>query len=181
MLSCQQWLIYEILLIPTYTLRYPNWNNNVICWQEKDIYNTWAEKRAFSNWGKIALQSCIISCCTTKWISHMYTYMPSLLSLPPTNPCPTHLGYHWATSWTPWAIQQDPTRSPFHTRHTDASPNERFHQWHAAEARGETRNITDYSRSRSKVQWGAASHRSGKDYHSKGCRGCGAFFDSWIC
>ena len=32
----------------------------------------------------IALQHCISFCWRTKWISYRYTYIPSLLSLPPT-------------------------------------------------------------------------------------------------
>ena len=34
----------------------------------------------------IVLQHCISLCCTTKWIGCMYTYIPSLLTLPPTLP-----------------------------------------------------------------------------------------------
>ena len=41
-------------------------------------------------------------CCTRKWISYVYTYIPSLLSLP----TPTPPGHHRALSWAPCAIQQ---------------------------------------------------------------------------
>ena len=34
-------------------------------------------------WGLVVLQRCIHFCCTTKWISYMHTYIPSLLDLPP--------------------------------------------------------------------------------------------------
>ena len=44
-------------------------------------------------------------CCTMKWISYMYTYIPSLLDLSSTPlPHPTHLGCHRAPSWPPCAI-----------------------------------------------------------------------------
>ena len=37
----------------------------------------------FFNWRIIALQYCVGSCHTPTWISHRYTYVPSLLNLPP--------------------------------------------------------------------------------------------------
>ena len=38
------------------------------------------------NWRIIVLQCCFGFCHTTTWISHKYTYIPSLLNLPPTPP-----------------------------------------------------------------------------------------------
>ena len=40
----------------------------------------------FFNWRKIALQCCVGFCHTTTWISHNYTDITSLLSLPPLLP-----------------------------------------------------------------------------------------------
>ena len=37
------------------------------------------------NWRIIALQYCVGFCHTAAWISHRYTYVPSLLNLPPTS------------------------------------------------------------------------------------------------
>ena len=62
-----------------------------------------------------ALQCCVSVCCTTVWISHKYTYIPSLLSFPPTS-SPSHsLGHHRALSWCPCVTQQLPTSCLFYT------------------------------------------------------------------
>ena len=44
------------------------------------------------NWRMIALQWCVGVCHTSTWISHRYTYVPSLLSLPSiSHPLPSRL------------------------------------------------------------------------------------------
>ena len=40
-------------------------------------------KILFFNWRIIALQNFVVFCQTSTWISHRYTYIPSLLNLPP--------------------------------------------------------------------------------------------------
>ena len=68
----------------------------------------------FLNWNKVALQRCDRFCCTTKWISYMCTYSPSLLDFP-AHPHPVPLRHHRAPSQAPCAIQQALTTSLFHT------------------------------------------------------------------
>ena len=58
------------------------------------------------NWKIIALQCYAGFCCTTTWISCIYTYNPSFLNLPLTPPHPTPLDCHRALGWAPCAIQQ---------------------------------------------------------------------------
>ena len=58
----------------------------------------------FFYWSIIALQCCFSFRCTMKWISCMYTYIPSLLGIPPPHPHPTHLGHHRAPSWASCAL-----------------------------------------------------------------------------
>ena len=49
----------------------------------------WARHCSFSNWGMAALKYCISFSCTTKSMSYMYPYTPSLANLPPQTPIPT--------------------------------------------------------------------------------------------
>ena len=60
--------------------------------------------------GLVALQCCVAFCHTWTWISHRYTYVPSLMNLHPTPP-----GGHRASGWAPCAIQQLPIGSLFYT------------------------------------------------------------------
>ena len=61
----------------------------------------------FFNWNMLALQCYVSFFCTAKWINHVYTYILSLLNLPPIPPCPP-LGHHRTMCWAPCAIQQVP-------------------------------------------------------------------------
>ena len=59
------------------------------------------------SWRIIVLQYGKSFCHTSTWISHRYTYVPSLLNLPPTShPFPLPLGWYRTLVWIPWVIQQ---------------------------------------------------------------------------
>ena len=49
--------------------------------------------------GIVALQYCVSFWCTMKWTSYMYTYIPSLLDLPPQHWPPPHTTISWSWSW----------------------------------------------------------------------------------
>ena len=63
----------------------------------------------YFNWDIVALQYCVSFWSTVKWTSYVFTYIASLLDLPPTLLCPTHLGHHGALSWPSWALKLLPT------------------------------------------------------------------------
>ena len=60
------------------------------CWREcklvQLLWRIWRLIKKIINWWKNALHFALQNvgvCCTTVWISHNYTYFPSLMSLPP--------------------------------------------------------------------------------------------------
>ena len=59
----------------------------------------------FFYWRIIALHDSVVFCQTSTWISHRYTYIPSLLNLSPHS---TPLGWYRTPVWVSWAIQQIP-------------------------------------------------------------------------
>ena len=62
------------------------------------------------NWRIIVLQYYVGFCHTSTWISHRYTYVPSLLNLPPTfHPIPPLWVVTEHQIWAPCLIQQIPT------------------------------------------------------------------------
>ena len=95
------------------------WN---ISWiEESGELQSMGSQRAGHDWAAehmhiIALQCCVGFCYARKWISHMYSYVPSLLYLPPTSPHPTPLGQHRAPCWVPCAAQYLPTSCLFYTQ-----------------------------------------------------------------
>ena len=62
------------------------------------------------NWKIIALQYCVGFCRISMWISHRYTFVPSLLNRPPTP-----LGCHRAPVWAHCITWQIPTGYLFYT------------------------------------------------------------------
>lgn len=63
------------------------------------------------NWRMIALHYCVAFCHTSTWISHRYTYVPSV-SLPPT---PSHSSVVTEYRvWAPCIIQRIPTGCLFY-------------------------------------------------------------------
>ena len=67
------------------------------CREEKVVHNS-ITFFCFLIWKIIALQCCVGFCYTTTWISYKYTYIPLLLSLPPTQPHPTPSIIFWWAS-----------------------------------------------------------------------------------
>ena len=59
------------------------------------------------NWNIVALHCCVTFYWSMKWISYMYTYILSLLDLPPTLSHPTHLGHHTFPCNYPWILLEE--------------------------------------------------------------------------
>ena len=85
----------------------------------KDFYSV--QPHIFKNlfifyWRIIALQNFAVFCQTSTWISHRYTYIPSLLKLSPISlpTPPLSLGWYRAPVWVSWATQQIPIGSLFY-------------------------------------------------------------------
>ena len=75
-------------------------------WVQKGIL--WFVFKIF-NWRIIALEYCAGFYHTSTWISHRYTYVPSLLNLLPTpHTIPPSLGCHRAPGWPHCVTQQLP-------------------------------------------------------------------------
>ena len=56
----------------------------------------------FFNWRIITLQNFVVFCQTSTWVSHRYTYVSSLLNLPPhLPPHSTPLGWHMEKAMAP--------------------------------------------------------------------------------
>ena len=69
------------------------------------------------NWKTISLQYCVGFCHISMWISHSYTYIPSLLNIPSHLLLhPTSLGCHRAPGWALCVTQQIPTGCLFYIR-----------------------------------------------------------------
>ena len=87
--------IFQILLV---NVRYLNFcikdlvilnSVDVIIWQLAEL-NAISNIYLFFNWRVIALQNFAVFCQTSTWISHVYTYIPSPLNLPPiSHPVPS--------------------------------------------------------------------------------------------
>ena len=67
------------------------------------LYGFFFKKIFIFNWRMIALQYYIGFCHMSIWITHRYTYAPSLFYLPPH---PTPLGCYRAWVWVSWVTQQ---------------------------------------------------------------------------
>ena len=64
------------------------------------LYSTYFKINFY--WSRVALQSYFSFCCTAKWISYMYTHIPSFLDFF------SYLSHHRALDRVPWAIQYFP-------------------------------------------------------------------------
>ena len=104
-----------LFLIPTLLFRVSSFSVLISC---KHIHvHLVSDFFFFFNWRIIALQCNVGFCHTLTWISHKYTYIPSLLNLPSNPALRPPLGHDRARApgWAPCVIQQLPVSHLFYT------------------------------------------------------------------
>ena len=129
----------------SYVSRTGRWAMTSATWEASKINlkNVTDRGHIFFSWSVSALQHGVSFCCIRKWISYMYTYIPSVLGLPHH---PTPLGHHRAPSWAPWARKQLPTSYLFYTRwciHVTVGEWQHFNL--LQQSSGEARHVTLFS------------------------------------
>ena len=122
---CQKWRLgnsgeeeqFGFPFVSCVKLAHPSWTQNPVQSLGDWFWRQDTFKHFFIfNWRTIDLQYCVGFCHTTLWIYHKYTYIPSLLNLPPSpHPIPPLWVVTEHVDWAPCVIQQLPTSYLFYT------------------------------------------------------------------